>query len=660
MTALAFDTETFLIHPRCMAPELVCVSWADAQDAGLFKHDGDGIDDPFETAENVIVEWIDRAPALVGHNVAFDLAVLGAKWPALLPAIFRAYDEDRIHDTMLRQKLRDIAYGEFRGRRLRDGSWEKITYHLGDLVRRHLGMTLAKGEDTFRLHYGQLHAVPLPDWPPDATGYSVRDSVTTLGVYDAQERDRFVDDEGGGLDLFVDHPRQARAAWAMQLMGAWGMPLAEGKIDALEAATIADRAELEELLIDYGLVRVDRYKRTGLERKRTRCPALAQARMVEVCDEMGVEPRATAKGGVCIDAEACEDSQDPVLEAYAQYSALGNVLGKDIKRMREGGGTRIHGSFDSLVASGRSACRGFNMQNMRVDGGTRECFEAPEGWTFCLIDLTAAELYAVAQICIRMFGHSRLATVLNAHEDPHVHLAAEITHRTYADLLAAVDAKDSVAINKRKVGKHANYGLWGGMREKRFVALVKKLTGGQRTKAGERIPPITLSPGEAHEIREAFLRTWPEAPQYLAHFERLCPRGARTTVVQEGSGRIRGGVSYSEACNTGFQGLIADLMKDALYRLTREMYVGDDVLRGSRVVNFPHDEIISLVPLDVAHDCAQEIQRIVLETGAEWMPDVPPIGEVYLAKYWSKRAFPVYGPDGRQVPWDGHEKGKAA
>jgi len=47
----------------------------------------------------------------IAHNTAFDLAVLCAAEGRLLPLVFKALDEDRIHCTYLRAMMEAIANG---------------------------------------------------------------------------------------------------------------------------------------------------------------------------------------------------------------------------------------------------------------------------------------------------------------------------------------------------------------------------------------------------------------------------------------------------------------------------------------------------------------------------------------------------------------------
>src|SRR6185437_15601253 len=96
---IAFDTETWLIEPGTLAPPIVCLQWASTlnREPCIVHRDGG--------AKTWIETWLRSDDLLVGHNVAFDLAVIAAQWPDLLPLIFAKYDRDEITDTLLREQL---------------------------------------------------------------------------------------------------------------------------------------------------------------------------------------------------------------------------------------------------------------------------------------------------------------------------------------------------------------------------------------------------------------------------------------------------------------------------------------------------------------------------------------------------------------------------
>jgi DNA polymerase I-like protein with 3'-5' exonuclease and polymerase domains len=344
----------------------------------------------------------------------------------------------------------------------------------------------------------------------------------------------------------------------------------------------------------------------------------------------------TKKGKISLSEEACAASGDDLLIDYARYSSVQNVKKKDLAHMQ--GAWSIHGNFVPLVETGRTACRGFNMQNMRADGETRHAFRPAPGYVFCIIDLDSAELRGVAQVCIAMGLGSKLGEALNAGKDVHCMLASEISKLPYEEVMYRKRQNDPAILEIRnKQAKPANFGLWGGMMPDTFQKLLRKRK-------------VFLELGVLWKLRDAWLRTWPEANAYLEYWKRAT--GNPATVTQLFSGRIRGGLSYCKAANTMFQGLIADAAKAAGWALCLAMYDDGGSLEGAHIVNFPHDEFVCEVPEDRAAEYAIEIQRIVLEAAGKYLPDVPPKAEPILSRIWTKKAKPTYDEKGRPALWE--------
>ena len=105
---VTWDTETHRIRQGLAAPPGVCLSHV--------TQDGD------ETTPPDLLLWRDamefmadnlRNPNILwcGHNVAYDFSVVAASDIRLLPAIFKAYEENRVVDTLIRDKLQLLAIG---------------------------------------------------------------------------------------------------------------------------------------------------------------------------------------------------------------------------------------------------------------------------------------------------------------------------------------------------------------------------------------------------------------------------------------------------------------------------------------------------------------------------------------------------------------------
>ena len=233
MRVVAFDTETALFRPGTMAPELSCITW---QSPGL-----DARIAHWSDSRPRLKSWLeDPETMLVGHNVAYDLAVVAAQFPDLRPLIFAALDADRVTDTMIRQQLLDIAAGCFRGK-LGDGNvWITYKYSLLDVARRLSGRVLDK--DEWRLGYGPLRDVPLAEWPEGARTYPLDDARATLECYLAQEVHK---------EFLAPQFHETRSAFWLHLCSAWGLRTDEGRVKTLEAETTQKRDEVQAGLVGW-------------------------------------------------------------------------------------------------------------------------------------------------------------------------------------------------------------------------------------------------------------------------------------------------------------------------------------------------------------------------------------------------------------------------
>jgi len=450
-----------------MAPELVCVTWQTPGEAPGIMH----ADDP--RALPLVRGWLEGDELLAGHHVAYDFAVLCAKWPELVPLVFRAYDAHRVTDTLLRQQLLDIAAGQFRGylrtfekavcavhddcdpehcpaATIKKGArWVPYNYDLDAVGYRATGRRLDK--DTWRLRYGEFLHVPLSEWPEGARTYPLDDARMTLDVFLQQEEH---------AQYIPDQFRQARAAWALHLTSVWGLRTHGPGVDKLEAATRTALAGIEGDLQAAGLVRADG----------SRNIKAARARMVQVCEALKKPVRLTAKGGVSLDSDACEASEDDLLGDYAELTALKSVLAKDLPMLRAGVTYPVHTTF-GMAASGRTTSSKPNTQNPRRLPGIRECVVPRPGKVFAQADFSGLELHTLAQCCVTLFGQSKLAEVLNAGLDPHTAFAADILGISYEEAVARKKTSDESLENARQTAKVANFRISGRLGRRKALSL---------------------------------------------------------------------------------------------------------------------------------------------------------------------------------------------
>jgi predicted small secreted protein len=295
--------------------------------------------------------------------------------------------------------------------------------------------------------------------------------------------------------------------------------------------------------------------------------------------------------------------------------------------------------------------------NLRRLVGIRECFIPRPGKVFAQADYPTLELRTLAQACYDLLGKSRLGDMINAGSDPHLAFGAEMLGLSYDDAKKIHKNKNHPRYKEvddaRQVGKVFNFGRPGGLGASR------KKDGTEPTLCtfARKTYGIELTVEQVTKYGQAWFATFPEMRDYFDHVGKLTDNPKKEArVTQLRSGRIRGGCTYTAACNTYFQGLGADAAKAAGYAITKACYVDrKSPLFGSRLVAMIHDEfIIETADNDQAHDAAFEMSRIMREEANRWVPDCPFVDiEPQLMRLWSKDAEALYHPETKRlVPWE--------
>jgi DNA polymerase I-like protein with 3'-5' exonuclease and polymerase domains len=249
----------------------------------------------------------------------------------------------------------------------------------------------------------------------------------------------------------------------------------------------------------------------------------------------------------------------------------------------------------------------------------------------------------MAEACIQLVGFSRLAEALNSGRDVHLALAATILGISYEEALVRKDAGDKKVDDARQTSKVANFGFAGGLGAEKFVLFARKAY------------KVRLSVDQAKQLKRDWLITWPEFVEYFKIHAALSKAAgaAGITYKQLFSNRVRGGMSYSAACNGRFQGLGADATGNAAFLISEACYVlPESPLFGARLVRYVHDDFHLETTIARGHDVAHELVRLMIVGAAPYLPHVPATAEPLLSRYWSKEAFALFDAAGRLYPWD--------
>lgn len=644
------DSETWLIEPGTLAPRLVCVSYKQENQDPVLVH---------RNHAEECVRWL-LSEEIVGANIVFDLGVWANEWPHFMPLIFDALMEGRIHDVLTRQKLIDISRGCYRSvYRKHQGKLRQLNYNLNDLWLRYTGRELDK--DTWRLRYAELEPAPVHMWPRDAQGYALKDAESPQTIFHEQAR------KYPTMNNLWDEPAQMRAHWALQLTSCWGFNTDLKQVDYLLRQIHVDQHRRRDRLIAKGLVDLQ-----GVRKKK-----IAQARMLELAGtdfsdfkltDKGVKlfkkkemPREEIirEGYFKLTEETCKATNDQLLLDYAHYGQFQNLQSK-VKALNVP--VPIQTGFEILLETGRTSSFGGKiegtketrpgsvaLQNPPRAAGFRECFIPSRGMVLISCDYGKAELVSLAQVCFAWFGYSALRDALNQGIDPHLDFAAQLMGISYEEALRYKD--DPVVDSFRQRSKPANFGYPGGLGVRRFRDYARGYD-------------VELTEEESKALKQAWLQKWPEMPLYFRRIRDILQSNGewveredddpilRGTIEQLMSRRLRGGCSFTEACNSMFQGLSADAAKAALFEVSRRCYtVPQSALYGCRIVNFIHDELLVEAPEYKAHEAAMELQAVMADVYQRFTPDVSITAEAALMRRWRKKAKP-YFVNGRLRPWE--------
>jgi len=653
MTVIALDSETHLLAQGRMAPPVVCVSWALPDGRSGLVHQSE--------AEAWLHACFDSGLGLVFANAPYDMTCFATTWPSLWPRVWDMYDQDRVYDVLIRQKLQDIANGKYRGFRAENGCWVPLNYSLDAVQHRYTKKHLDKGEDTWRLRYAELENVPLDKWPSAATEYAVKDAETTLLAYQGQEERAGADQLGKWYH--INQHAQTRADFWLHLTSVVGIMTSKDAVERLRAAAADEMSRLAAILSEHGLLV------NGVKKQ-----AAVRARFQYLADTEGLKlrytkPPAKSKAKkpkefvpqIVTDADACLESGDPLLISYKEYTQAQHTFSSECEAYARGAeGLPLHTRFEVLAATGRTTSSGqkvdgkavgCNTQNVRNRPGVRECFVPRPGYAFICIDYDMAELRALAQVCYSWFGYSRLGELLNAGVDVHLEFASKMLHLTYDQAVERYKARKHnpdepieprtgtpVIYNGRQTGKVNNFGRPGGMGDEKLVLAARKQYG------------VIITVDESRELKKLWLGMYPEMTEYFRRINSL-GRDNEYYIEHLWTKLLRGKIPYCAACNSPFQGLVATMMKESGYLISRACYRESGPLTGCFVVNEVHDEIVIEAPLSQVHDAAMYATELWLAGARPFLPQVPPTAKPVAMTVWSKNAEQCFDSDARLIPW---------
>ena len=694
ITPIGFDIETFAFANR-VAPELVCISFFDP------RTDNGYVLDAYEGAKHLAQLLKDDSIWLIAHNANFDAIGCSLISPDLFVLFFKAYLDGRIHCTKMREALLLSGYhdnyGEIRsftqgtkkivsGLSLAGCLWK---YHIIDIT------DTKSGADIWRLRYHELHAVPISQWPKEASDYAISDSKYALMVFMGQKvkADRVSPAILGvsGGTIIDDAPRQATAEFCLMYMASkTGIKIDQTKIEATRDGLMAEHDALVKRCKPWSFYSEVKSNR-GVKKNTTRviavfdrCYKILQYEAPEIFTEStraSTNPTISTSSGardnlLRMIAYAEENGKTPVsriplgqdlldelghlkdaIQSYAECESLWkeiNTFVRGLRRSRLTRDSRVRFSYKGYVSTGRTSSSDPNMQNLPRGGDVRSCIVPEKGYVFVSADYSNAEMRSLAQENFWSQGRSSMLAAeykKDPHFDPHIFAGYKMMNLEKHTTMSFIEAKAIYAdkthpmykeLKKyRTLAKILNFGLAGGLSHVSFVDYAR----------GYKVY-LTLS--ESKSLCEMWKQVWSEMTTYFNIRSTLMKTdpisGHKLTTPQQrtyvfrSTKRCRFLRKYTVSCNTPFQGISADGAKEAVIRVFKECYfMKKSPLYGSHPINFIHDEILLETPYDPANHAdasktALRLQKIMEVCMEKHTPDIPAIAEPSIAYQWTKNA----------------------
>lgn len=692
MTFVAWDTETAPVIYGNLAPKIICLSWATFVNK---EWDPEIVTDGDPYLDEAIMALFESDDTFIGHFTAYDATCALATVPAVTPLIFKAYEDGRMHCTVVRQKLINLSKHGKLDKYPEGGSRRDISYGLADLVLEFFGRDRTaekKDEDSWRAHYQMLSGKPAEDYPDEALEYALQDAVDTGMVFMQQEH------------ICKTHPTaqvttqelRAAADFALRLESCWGLRIDHEMRDRIRDRVMAEyEPEATPLLLEAGIVRPGippKPYRSGAKnsdgtpkmtkgKRPSRNMKVLHGLIEKICEEHKIPVKRTEKDGVATDADwlAQISIHSPVLQEYEHRQALAKIAETELPRLSM---PTAHPMYDVIKETGRTSSRKsktvegtFNGQN--VDPRARPCYIPRPGCVFVGVDYSMLELCSVAQKTFNLFGESHHLDLINEGIDLHAYLGAQLALRlddTFQGacndarvsdprsvyqtfhLLADSEYPEAKRLYKhfRTMAKPTGLGFPGGLGPETFVQFARASFGVDLIKiTGSYAAAVNL----ARQLREFWHQTYPEMRRYFNWINTACqdPEFEDAYCYTTPLGMLRRNATYCACANgAAMQSPAAEGMIISVWELAKACYdwTQENVLFNCRPVLEIHDENIVEAPADEKLQARiKEIQRIMQDSMSIVMPDVTIRTEAVLMERWDKRAEPVFNEAGELQIW---------
>jgi len=266
--------------------------------------------------------------------------------------------------------------------------------------------------------------------------------------------------------------------------------------------------------------------------------------------------------------------------------------------------SRVYPRYKQIGApTGRFSCSQPNVQST-PKGSFRACFIAPPGHKLVIADYSQVELRVLAEIT----QDERMINAFRKGED---------LHRLTASVITGIPL-EQITSKERQAAKAVNFGLIYGMGAE-----------GLRNHAYRKYgASMTLE--DSSKFRQRYFNFYERVYEWQ---RRTAQGNIKETRTILGRRRIwLDEPKVTELLNSPIQGTAADIIKEALVMLMKE--IDDD---DCKLVGCVHDEIILETPECLAEQAVVVLTHAMEHAGSKYLISIPVVVDVRIADNWSDK-----------------------
>ena len=330
----------------------------------------------------------------------------------------------------------------------------------------------------------------------------------------------------------------------------------------------------------------------------------------------------------------------PLIDKYVKYkeamklcTSYGDAFFKNLK-----GDNKIHTSFHQILDTGRVSSSKPNMQQIPADNSFRNCFTAPEGWSYVSADYSSQELNVIA------FGSKDPVWLKALEEEQDLHsTCAELV---YGEQWINAAEHDCVYMSKKQKCncpthkklrtnvKTINFGLAYGMGPNKLADTLNISIDAAKILIEKYFEAFPAIKGFLDKLgnfgkRYGYIKTFPPYNR-KRWFTNWYPR-----IWDNKSSSMELGSIERASKNTPIQGASADMTKKALI-LLRDLIKQNKLESQVKLVMTVHDQIDTICETSFAPSWGRLMKMTMEEAANEIVTNRLLKAEVSIASCWEK------------------------